>query len=135
MFLFRLSRALLLMAMAVFLWLGLYALIRPAQVLDSVEIKIETVDARAEVRATYGGMQLALALVFLVTSQNRKLYLGGVALLAVLTTGLLSSRVLSYLIDGPPGKFTLFLAGIELALFIPTTFVLLIQSHSWGDGN
>lgn len=129
MFLFRLARALLLLAAVAFAGLGTFSLWRPAQVLSGVGIKIEGVDAKTEVRATYGGLQLALALVFAVTGRSQKLWLGGVALLWLAMGGLLAGRLVSYLVDGPPGRVTLFLAAFETTLWLPCCLILLVCTH------
>jgi hypothetical protein len=129
MFLFRLARALLLLAAVAFAALGTFSMWRPAQVLSGVGIKIEGVDARTEVRATYGGLQLALALVFAVTGRSPKLWLGGVALLWLMMGGLLAGRLVSYLADGPPGRMTMFLAAFETTLWLPCSLILVVCTH------
>lgn len=129
MFLFRLARALLLLSAILFAALGTFAIWRPTEILTPLGFEVKTNDARTEVRATYGGMQLALAIVFAMTGRSRKLWLGGVAILSAITFGLLVGRGLGYLLDGPPGRWTVFLAACELSMWLPATFILLVQMH------
>jgi hypothetical protein len=129
MFLFRLARALLILSAILFAGLGTFALWRPVQTLTPLGFEVKTIDARTEVRATYGGLQLALALIFAVTGRSQKTWLGGIAVLSAVTTGFLLGRGVGYLVDGPPGRWTVFLAACELSMWLPASFILLVQMH------
>jgi hypothetical protein len=133
MFLFRLSRALLMLAAILFAALGTFALWRPHEVLKPLGFELTTADARTEVRATDGGLQLALALVFATAGRSRKLWLGGIALLSAVTSGFLIGRGVGYLVEGPPGRITVFLAACELTMWLPATFILFVQMHLVGE--
>lgn len=129
MFLYRLARALLILSAIMFAGLGTFALWRPVEILSPLGFEVKTIDARTEVRATYGGLQLALALIFAVTGRSRKVWLGGVAVLSAVTSGFLIGRGLGYLLDGPPGRLNVFLAACELSMWLPATFILLVHMH------
>lgn len=101
----RISRIFLgLMALA-FCKTGIEALINPQAVLANVGIELNTAAALSSMRAVYGGMHLMLGLYCawgIFKNQSQALML-----VVLYTTGFVTGRTLSWIMDGPPNEFVL----------------------------
>ncbi|MDX2169192.1 MAG: DUF4345 domain-containing protein [Deltaproteobacteria bacterium] len=110
-----LPRAVLILSGTVVLAIGVAFLLAPAAMMQSVDIAVATPLARGDVRAIYGGMEVAVGLLLLLASQRADRVRPGLFAAAVLFTGMVSGRLLGVLLDGAPPPFGWFLAGIELS--------------------
>jgi len=98
----RLARFALLIASLAFGVAGLSFLIAPAFLTSRVGISLADATADNDIRAVYGGLELGLALFFLV-SQARPAWLRPALVAAVLTlSGMAAARVVSWLVVGLP---------------------------------
>ena len=109
--------ALVYLVAAVFAGLGLYGLARPAGVLATFDVAVESAEGRNEVRAVYGGFGLAVAALLGVAAAGE----GGVRegiLVAVgfALAGMAAGRLVSALADRHASAYPVatFL-GIEIA--------------------
>lgn len=103
----------LLVCAAVFGFLGLWALISPEGLVAVLGIRAEGTDAVADLRAMYGGMELAWAAILLWHAAEPERVRPGLVLCAVAIGSLGASRLLSQLLT----EFTAlsaFLAASEL---------------------
>ncbi|WP_031466965.1 DUF4345 family protein [Sciscionella sediminilitoris] len=96
------STVLILIVCAFFLGMGCYALIAPAALARPFRLSVDSSEARAEVRAVYGGFGLAIAAVLLLAALD----LGGIRAGVVCTVvaalgGMALGRLLSALFDRP----------------------------------
>src|SRR5437660_9502991 len=111
----RLSRFLLAAAGFGVLVLGLVTLMEP-RVLEPMGFRFDTVLARNEVRARYGGMQTFLGLLLVVGAFTVKIRDSALLLLATMAFGLLAGRAASIVADGWPGPVVVvFMAAEGLA--------------------
>lgn len=102
---------------ALFLFgMGVAALIRPAYVVSFFGMKPESVDARNEVRAVYGGFGVALAALLLATIRHPELTTGCYVTIATALLGMAFGRIVSTVIERP-GRwpFVFFIVEIILA--------------------
>ena len=109
-----LPRAALILAGLIFLALGVAFLLAPAAMMASVDVALTTPLASGDVRAVYGGMQVASGVLLLLAARRADWVRPGLLAAAVLFAGLFAGRVLGLLLDGPPSPFGWLLAVAEL---------------------
>ena len=95
--------------------MGLVALARPERIVAYFGTHELTLDGRNEVRAVYGGFGLAIAALLGAAQLHATLRPGALLAVAVALLGMASGRVLSALLDGPPGRWPWIFMGVELA--------------------
>jgi len=98
-----------------FFCMGVAALVRPRSVVSFVQLVPETVDARNEVRAVYGGFGVAVSALLLLASYDDNIRSGVLLAVAVALLGMAAGRVVSLLIERP-GKWPIFFVFMESAL-------------------
>ncbi len=111
----RIVQAFLALAGLVFLAVGLPGVVDPEALLGRVGIVLPAVDALNEARAMYGGMQLAIAGLFLAGALRPGLWRPLLQLWLLLVGGLVAGRFVSIAVDGPPVGFARVLLGLEIA--------------------
>jgi hypothetical protein len=98
----RLARALLLIAAAVFIGIGVVFLFAPVEWARVVEIELPTPVSRTDLRATYGGFDLGFG-VFLALCALRPAWIRpGLAAMAIALAGFAGGRAYGILVDGCP---------------------------------
>jgi uncharacterized protein YjeT (DUF2065 family) len=98
----------------VFVGVGLYYLGFPEAGAEAVGIRLDTPMARADLRAVYGGLDLAIGLL-LLRSAHRGDVLVGLRIQAYAFGGLLLGRLLGQALDSPSDSLVAWLVLIELA--------------------
>jgi Domain of unknown function (DUF4345) len=108
-----LARGLLFLGGAVFAAIGLGFLVMPVQWAAIVEISLPTATARTDLRATYGGFDLAVG-IFLVLSASRPRWVRpGLVAFGLAAAGFGSGRLLGILVEGTASPLMLGFAAIE----------------------
>jgi hypothetical protein len=100
---------------AFFLCMGLGALVSPRWVTSFVQWAPETVDARNEVRAVYGGFGVAISALLVYAAYHPDVRSGIILAVAIALLGMASGRILSVLIERP-GRWPLVFILMESAL-------------------
>ena len=98
-----------------FAGMGVAAIVRPRSVVSFVSFEPETVDARNEVRAVYGGFGIAIALILLIASDMAELRSGVLITVACALGGMAGGRLLSLFIE-KPGVWPICFIFMESAL-------------------
>jgi hypothetical protein len=106
-----------------FLAMGIYAFLAPAALARPFRITIDTPEARAEIRAVYGGFGVAVAVVLTVAALDvGGLRTGIVMTVAAALAGMALGRLISRLADKPtpfyPIWFYFCVEGIGAALLV-----------------
>jgi hypothetical protein len=100
---------------AFFAAMGIYGLLRPSQLVDPLGLLADRPDARAEVRAVYGGFGVAIAVVLgLAAADVGDLRYGACLAVAAALGGMAFGRVWSTFIERP-------------SAFYPVWFFLLVE--------
>jgi hypothetical protein len=107
--------AAVLLIAAAFAAMGLMALVRPEGIVAYFGTRELTRDGRNEVRAVYGGFGLAIAALLCGAQYHAALRPGALLAVAVALLGMAGGRVVSALLDGPPGRWPWIFMGVELA--------------------
>jgi hypothetical protein len=109
----RIARIGLLFGAVVFAGIGLGFLIVPVRWASVVDIALPTAMARTDLRATYGGFDLAIG-IFLALCARRTDWLGpGLAALGLAAAGFAGGRLLGILIEGSATPLMLGFAALE----------------------
>ncbi len=107
------ARAILGLFGIVFVGVGLYYLGFPVAGADVVGIRLDTPMARADIRAVYGGLDLAIGLLLLRSAYRGDVFVG-LRVQAYAFAGLLLGRALGQMLDGPSDSLVVWLVAIEL---------------------
>jgi len=108
----RLSRLLLAVAGFWVLVLGLVTLMEP-RVLEPMGFRFDTVLARNEVRARYGGAQTFVGLLLVMGAFTVKIRDAALMILATISFGLIAGRAASLVADGWPGLPVVVFMAVE----------------------
>jgi hypothetical protein len=100
---------------AAFAAMGLLALARPERIVAYFGTRELSRDGRNEVRAVYGGFGLAIAALLAAVPYHPALRPGTLLAVALALLGMAAGRLLSALLDGPPGRWPWIFMGVELA--------------------
>lgn len=109
----RVARAYLAISALAFFAIGLNTLLDPARAMAGVELLPGSVSALNEVRANYGGLQVAFGLMLAAGALRTAWTDGALWVSAAICGGLLAGRLLSLMLDGAPNTTVQMLAGIE----------------------
>ncbi|MEU7145921.1 DUF4345 family protein [Nocardia sp. NPDC046473] len=86
--------------------MGVYGLLRPSQLVDPLGLLADRADARAEVRAVYGGFGIAIAVVLgLAAADVGDMRFGVCVAVAAALGGMALGRVWSGIVESPPAFF------------------------------
>ena len=97
----------------VFVGYGLVCLLSPSVVADQTGMVLATGVARTEVRAMYGGLQIAVGLLSLAGVMRPALQPSVLFTLLFLFFGLASGRILGILVEPDPGSYNFSAAAFE----------------------
>ena len=100
------TRGYLVVSVLVWLGYGLYCFFAPATVEQAAGLVIGSSVARTEVRAMYGGLQIAIGVMALAALLRPALVRPTLLCLAFLVTGLAVTRALGAVMDGSFGQYT-----------------------------
>jgi presenilin-like A22 family membrane protease len=98
-----------------FLGMGISALVKPSFVISFVKMVPETVDARNEVRAVYGGFGIAVSILLVYAAHHTELRSGVLIAVAAALLGMALGRVVSVLVERP-GRWPYLFMIMETAL-------------------
>lgn len=112
----RRTKFLVAFSMVMFAMFGLLGLLAPQRVFEMIHIEGKDVTAFNEIRAMYGGIQLAVAAFLLACLRNRWSLGAGLFLVAAMLTGAAFSRALSLALDGVPSATFLGIWASEIVL-------------------
>lgn len=107
------ARSYLALAAVAFAFLGANALLAPDAAARSLGFHLESVSALNEIRATYGGLQLAIAAVAAGGALRAAGRTAALAAVAAICGGMAFGRLVSLLADGPPHPATYLWWSIE----------------------
>jgi hypothetical protein len=96
--------------------MGLYALAVPARVLAFFGVSVMTADGRNEVRAVYGGYGVAIAAVLCAALVFPDLRRGILVCQAAALVGMAGGRLVSALVDRPPGFYPWLFGFFEVVM-------------------
>lgn len=103
--------------------MGVFGLLRPSQLVDPLGLLADRADARAEVRAVYGGFGIAIAVILgLAAADIGELRVGACLAVAAALGGMAFGRVWSSVVESPsafyPVWFYLVLEVIMAAMLV-----------------
>jgi hypothetical protein len=113
----RAARAILGLFGVIFVGVGLCYLGFPVEGAEIVGIRLDTPMAKADLRAVYGGLDLAIGLL-LLRSARRGEVLVGLRIQVYAFGGLLLGRALGQTLDSPSNQLLVWLVAIELCGFV-----------------
>lgn len=113
----RLARVVLVLSAIPFVSIGVAFLLFPARMGALVDLTVSGATATADVRAVYGGLQLACGLLLLGVARDARWYRAGLIAQLSLYGGLAGARLLSYPVSGLPSALGLTLHTGELVGF------------------
>lgn len=119
------ASVMLVVAGGIFTLIGLSHLSAPQKMLAPHGLLLTTVSAYSDVRAGYGGLYIALGLVFLGGAASAQVRNLSLLMLAAVTGGLAAGRLLSLAVDGAPSWTAWGLMAIELATSLAVATVAL----------
>ena len=120
----KLAQGFLLLQGVTFCGLGVWFLIEPITLASAIGLLPESPAGLAELRAVYGGLEIALG-IFLVVTGFRANWSGiGLWLLLSCYGGITVGRIAGILLDHPDDTFTLQLLGFEAGSLLIT--ILLV---------
>lgn len=111
------SSAIILTVAALFLGMGGYGLVAPAALIRPFGIALGSAEARAEVRAVYGGFGIAVALVLAVAGLDfGDIRAGAVTTVAAALLGMAGGRLAARFADAPRAFYPIwFYFWVEIA--------------------
>ncbi len=98
---------------AIFLGLGLACIFVPSMIIGAMDVKAEPGKALADIRAVYGGLDLAIG-ILLIYFFVRKQWSTGLAISTLVCTCLATGRLVGILIDPARDILTFGLFGVEV---------------------
>lgn len=131
------ARLVLLLDGAIYLGIAAWGLSSPASLADTLDWTLEGRTSIQEIRAMYGGMMAAVAVLHFVAATRSRFLRPGLAMAGTLLTGLFSGRVVSFAVDGAPGPLGWLLMASELALIATLALAawrLLRDDEAGGEG-
>jgi hypothetical protein len=124
-----LARAILILAAIVFVLVGVGFLIAPVSWAAVVEIALPTATARTDLRATYGGFDLAVGLFFGLCALRIEWIRPGLAALGLAAAGFGGGRLVGIVVEGSASPLMAMFAMLELTS-AGVAFVLLRRLRS-----
>lgn len=107
------ERGVLLFSAIIWLPYGIYCFLQPGALAESAGVVATTATGTTELRAMYGGVQIAIGALALAAYIKPRLASGVLLALVFLTGGLASTRVMGALMDGGWSSYTAGGLGFE----------------------
>jgi hypothetical protein len=98
-----------------FFGMGICALVQPRSVISFVQLIPETIDARNEVRAVYGGFGIAVSALLVYAAYHDDIRSGVLLAVAAALLGMALGRVVSLFVERP-GKWPMIFMAMESGL-------------------
>ncbi|MET0286594.1 MAG: DUF4345 family protein [Polyangiales bacterium] len=90
---------------ACFLGMGVYGLVAPARLIAPFGVRLDSPEARSEVRAVYGGFGIAIALLLALALRESELRAGVLCSVAAALLGMASGRLVARGLGDKPARF------------------------------
>jgi hypothetical protein len=119
-----LARAVLALSALPFAGIGLGFLLAPEAMAARVDVSLASVTADHDVRAVYGGLQIACAVLLAWGALSRSHVHTALVAQLVLYGALVAARLVGWLATGAPGSFGLWLHGLETLGLVAGAFAL-----------
>lgn len=128
----KLKKVLIAITGLIFIAVGIFTLINPAKNLETFQVQVQTITAKNEMRAVYGGLHLAIAVIFLQLAFNKNFEKYALKGYILLVGSMVLGRILSTIIDGfPDYKPAQIFYGIEtFATVLAIILYLKEKSHA-----
>jgi Domain of unknown function (DUF4345) len=118
------ERGVLLLSAIVWLPYGIYCFLQPGSLAEAAGVVATTPTATTELRAMYGGLQIAIGALACAALARPRLAAGVLLTLVFLTGGLASTRLLGVVMDGSWSGYTAGRLGFEVASAALALFAL-----------
>lgn len=93
---------------------GLCFLVSPTSMMSQIDISLDTATADSDIRAIYGGLELGLAVFFVMGLSRRSWTRPALVASLLVFSGMSGARVLSFLIAGFPDTTAYLLLAVEV---------------------
>lgn len=115
------------LGLSVLLWIpyGIYCFVQPGALAEAAGVVSTSATGSTELRAMYGGLQVAIGSLALAGFLREKLVASALLAIAFLCGGLFSARLLGLFIDGGLSAYT----GLGLAFEATSLFFALFLSR------
>jgi hypothetical protein len=120
----RLAKALLVLGALVLAVVGIGFLVVPVQWAAIVDIQLPTATARTDLRATYGGFDLAVGIYLWLCARRDDWVRPGLTALAIVAAGFGGGRVLGMLVEGAAAPSMIGFALVEWGSAVAAYLVL-----------
>lgn len=118
------DRLLIIVSALIFGGFGGWIFLMP-EALESIGITLATAEARTDIRATYGGVQFAIAAFLLIAQGRPDWHRAGLTMALCGAAGLSSARLAGMLIDGGATPLMLLFFGVEAFGVLVLSWALL----------
>ena len=125
----KLAQGFLLLQGVAFFGLGVWFLIEPTTMASVIGLAPENPAGFAELRAVYGGLEIALGVFLLVTGFQANWSKTGLWLLLSCYGGITTGRIVGILLDQPDDTFTLQLLSFEAGSLLITILLVFGQKR------
>ena len=122
------DRLLILVSALIFAGFGTWIFVMP-EALEMVGITLTSGEARADIRATYGGLQLGIAAFLLIVQSRPEWYRAGLLMALCGAAGLSTCRLVGMLVDGGATPLMLVFFAVE-AFGVVVLTVALRRNHA-----
>ena len=120
----KFARVLLLLGAVVFVIVGIGFLIFPAEWAAVTEISLPTAMARTDLRATYGGLDLAVGVFLWICARRDEWIRPGLVVLALTAAGFGGGRLVGIVAESSAAPLMLVFLAIEAVIVIVTLATL-----------
>ena len=127
-----LARSLLLLSAVVFAGVGVGFLVVPTRYAAVVDIAVPTAMARTDVRATYGGFDLAFGIFLALCAIRSQWIRPGLFALGLAAGGFAVGRLVWILVEGTASRLMLNFLAVELTSAVLAFFLLHRLARSGG---
>lgn len=108
------QRGVLVLSALIWLPYGVYCFVQPGMLEDAAGLVATTPTATTELRAMYGGLQMAIGALAAAALFRERLVPGALLTLVFVTGGLAATRLAGFLIDGGWSSYTAGALGFEI---------------------
>ncbi|GAA5317566.1 MAG: hypothetical protein AseanaTS_27710 [Candidatus Pelagadaptatus aseana] len=124
------SKLIVLGTAAIFVVYGLFFIALPVETLHLVvDGTVTSSSGITDVRATYGGMTIAVGIILFMLGRDPQTLRLGLMSVLLLMLGMATGRTLGMVVDGHPNLFMYIYLGLELTLIL-VSFLLLNKNNN-----
>ncbi len=124
------ARVMLGVSSLMFLGFGLAFLFRPVETAKLVDIPLPQPTGRIEIRAFYGGLEIALALFLGLCAVRSGWITPGLVMAVLASAGPAAGRIVGLLVDRKPRSVVFTILAVELVLALVTAVALGLHLRS-----